>query len=292
MKFLVLGAGGAGAIHCRVLTKLAQEVCVYDPRTEQSKPLAKETGVVEVQDAEGDYDCTVVATTCNLHRELVERELKAGRKVVCEKPLALTAEDARAIAALPDVFVAESQAYCEEDGLGVRRMATAIEAGEFGWPVFLRVCTMTTYRPQTWCEDLAVGGGAFIEGGAHMLAVARILFGEAKAWFGSTRSFSGGTGPDTGTFVVDYEGDHQLLLQIAWGVRGCLTGACQPLNTSFGLFGPRRAEGWWPGDNHELMWRHLLKCLQGDVEPVATLDHAAGAIEDAWKCYEVAGVSL
>ena len=39
------------------------------------------------------------------------------------------------------------------------------------------------------------------------------------------------------------------------------------------------------------MWNHLLKCITGEAEPVATLHHAAGAVADAWRCYEAAGVS-
>ena len=171
-------------------------------------------------------------------------------------------------------------------------MRDRIAAGEFGQPVLWRVCAMTKWRPQEWCDDLSVGGGAFIEGGIHILTTARVLFGEAMRWQGSVRCFSGGTGPDSGTFIVDYEAGHQLTLQIGWGTEGCFAGDCEPLANSAGLFGPKRCEPWWPGDDHDAMWTHLLKCIRGEAEPVASLEDAAGAVKDAWQCYKAAEVEL
>lgn len=294
MRFLVIGAGSAGQFHCETLLSLEQDVYLYDEDVDRAAALATSTGAKPyIVDTEGEFDCAVVAVPANKHREVVEHHIVRGRKVVCEKPLALTGHDAQVIARYPadSVFIAESQAYAGDDSLDVKRMAENIEAGEFGWPVCLSLRCMTKYRPQPWFDDLGVGGGAFLEGGVHMLTVARVLFGEPCRWFGSTRSFGGGSGPDTGVFVVDYEYGHQLMLQIAWGVEGCLAGTCAPLSAQFGLFGPRKCLPWYPGDNHKAMWQHLLKCLAGEAQPVATLDHAAGAVEDVWKCYATAGVA-
>lgn len=294
MRFLVIGAGGAGRFHCEKLLKLGQDVYLYDIDVDRAAAMASATGAKPyIVDTEGNFDCAVVAVPANRHREVVDEQMARGRKVVCEKPLALTSADAQALADYPrdTLFIAESQAYSGEDSLGVKRMAENIEAGEFGWPVCLSLRCMTAFKPQPWFDDLGVGGGAFIEGGIHMLTVARVLFGEACRWQASVRCFSQQSGPDTGVFLIDYEDGHQLMLQIAWGVQGCVAGTCAPLGGQFGLFGPRKCLPWWPGDNHEAMWRHLLKCLTGEAKPVATLDHAAGAVADAWKCYGAAGVA-
>jgi hypothetical protein len=40
------------------------------------------------------------------------------------------------------------------------------------------------------------------------------------------------------------------------------------------------------------MWDHLLSCLDGEAEPVATAAQAAGAVQDLWRCYEAAGITL
>ena len=290
MRFLIIGCGGSGAIHATYLGNAGHEVAVYDLDPARAGGLAARTRSVAVADTDGDYDCAVVCVPANQHHEVAEAQLLTGRQVVCEKPLALTAEDALHLAQFSDparLFIAESQAYGGADGLDVLRMKDRIEAGEFGdGGVLWRVCAMTAWRPQAWCGDLSVGGGAFLEGGAHVATVARLLFGEAVRWQGSFQSVN------RGTMIVDYVAGHQLLLQIGWDTEGCFAGECEALPNTAGLIGNRRCEAWWPGDDHAAMWRHLLWCLSGAAQPVATLAMAAGAVGDIVKCYAAGGYSL
>jgi predicted dehydrogenase len=208
----------------------------------------------------------------------------------------LRPEDAWALAereaAGAPIYIAESQCYGGDDSLDVARMRDGIRAGAFGRPVQWRLGAMTRYRPQEWCDDLAIGGGAFLEGGSHVLTTARVLFGEAVHWQGSVRCFSGGTGPDTGTILVDYEHGDAVSLSIGWGTEGCFGGECAPLHTGGALIGPRTCQSWWNGDNHAAMWRHLMQCIAAGADPVAMVAQAAGAVQDVWNCYEAAGVTL
>ncbi len=291
MNALVIGAGGAGNIHVRELARRGHVVRILDLDPERARALAESVGfapVAAVGTDEGDYDLAVVAVPANAHRAVVERQHALGRAVVCEKPLALYPEDAAAIAALPRVYVAESQCYGGDDGLHIARRARALRLLEH--PVIWHIVAMTTYRPQAWCNNLSIGGGAFLEGGVHMLTTARVLFGEAVAWSGAVRCFSGGDAPDSGTILVEYERGDMLSLSIYWGTEGCFTGDCAPLAGQAGFIDRERVEAWWPADNHTAMWGHLLTCLAGEAEPVATTAHAAGAVADLWRCYEAAGV--
>lgn len=293
MNFLVIGAGTAGANHVRQLTTLGQTVSVCDVDCAKAEALAAQTGATAVREASCDYDAAVVAVPAAMHYETICGQLELGNRVVSEKPLCLAAWEAQHLAgevADGNLFVAESQCYGGDDGLDILRMRDRIAAGEFGPEILWRVCAMTRWRPQAWCDDLYYGGGAFLEGGVHVLTTARVLFGEAVRWQGSVRCFSGRTGPDTGTFIIDYAAGHQLCLQIGWGTEGCFSGECEPLENSAGLIGARRCEAWWPGDDHAAMWRHLLACLRGEAVPVATVADAAGAVADCWRCYEAAGV--
>lgn len=292
MHILVIGAGAAGGIHVRELTGRGLAVSVYDAVFEKAEALAAKSGAEPVRTTSGSYAATVVAVPAGLRGELVGDLLAEGRRVLCEKPLAIDPASASALREhtnAKNLYIAESQCYGGADGLDVQRMAERVAAGDFGLPVMWRACGMTSWRPQSWCDDLSIGGGAFLEGGVHVLTTARVLFGEAYRWQASVRCFSGGTGPDSGTFLIDYEGGHQLTLQIAWGTEGCFTGECEPLPNSAGLIGSKLCETWWPGDNHAAMWGHLLKCLQGEAEPVATVVDAAGAVSDCWRCYEAGG---
>ncbi len=290
-SWLVIGAGAAGSIHVRQLLARGYAVTVADADPARAQALAQATGAT-AGDLEGEFRGAVIATPANTRLPLVERALQLAEVLVCEKPLALAAEDAQAIAGMAPgrIYIAESQCYGGADGLDVRRMADRIDAGEFGRPVIWRVRAMTKYRPQAWCQDLSVGGGAFMEGGVHMLTTARVLFGEAVKWQGSVRSFAGGTGPDTGTFIIDYEHGDCLTLDLAWGSESCFTGQCAPFASACGIVGPVRCEAWWSPDDHAAMWEHLSRCLRGGAEPVATVDHAAGAVADVWRCYAAAGI--
>lgn len=293
-SWLVIGAGAAGSIHVRQLLARGYAVTVADadPARAQALAQAQETGAT-AGDLEGEFCGAVIATPANTRLPLVERALQLAEVLVCEKPLALTAEDAQEIAAMAPgrVYIAESQCYGGADGLEVRRMADRIAGGEFGRPVLWRVNAMTKYRPQSWCTDLSVGGGAFMEGGVHVLTTARVLFGEAVKWQASVRCFSGGTGPDTGTFLIDYERGDSLALAISWDTEGCFTGECPTLQCAAGLVGAARCLPWWPPDNHTAMWDHLERCIEGNDEPVATMQHAAGAVADVWRCYATAGIA-
>jgi len=292
----VVGAGAAGRIHAGLLRRLGWQVQVYDRDPVAAKRVAGATGAKVGAEVRDDFPLTVVAVPANAHREVVEQVRGGGGVVVVEKPLALTPDDARWLAALPEadrlLFIAESQCYAGEDGLDVARMAEAVRAGAFGRPVQWRVAAMTGYHPQVWCDDIAVGGGAFLEGGVHVATVARVLFGEAVKWQGSVRCYSGGTGPDNGTLLMDYADGDALSLTIGWGTRGCFDGTCAPLHPGGALIGPEKCAPWWPGDQHEVMWRHLLKCVAGETAPVARVADAAGAVVDVWRCYAAAGVGL
>ena len=290
----IVGAGAAGRIHARILQRLGWRVQVYDRDPEAAQGFAHETKAQVGAILRGDFPLTVVAVPASAHRAVAEVVLSGGGAVVVEKPLALLPADAYWLAAHEAadrrLFVAESQCYGGEDSLDVTRMAQAVQAGALGRPVQWLISAMTAYHPQAWCDDLGVGGGAFLEGGAHVLTTARVLFGEAVKWQGSVRCYSGGTGPDNGTILVDYAQGDALSLSIGWGTRGCFDGRCKPLMAGGVLIGPDLCEPWWSPDNHEAMWRHLLRCIGGEAMPVAGLSHAAGAVEDAWRCYEAAGI--
>ena len=287
MNAMVIGAGGAGRIHAHELSSRGIEVAVHDVDMARAATLAKEVGVGVEADAGADgYDLAVVAVPACAHREVAEAQVDRGRIVVCEKPLALYPEDAEALTELDGLYIAESQCYAGDDSLHIARQAQAIQH-----PTIWQVVASTTYRPQAWYDKLHIGGGTFLEGGAHILTTARVLFGEAVSWQGAVRCFAGGDGPDSGTFLIEYERGDILSLSIYWGTEGCFTGACDPIGGVGGLIDAQEARSWWPADNHSAMWDHLLKCISGEAEPVATLHHAAGAVADAWRCYEAAGVS-
>src|SRR5689334_377224 len=103
MRVGVIGLGTVGQTHLAVLRALAVGA-IYgaDP-----SPAARERARGHVDAACADYrdllamapplDGVVVATPPRTHRAIVEAALGAGLGVLCEKPLALSLDDCRAI---------------------------------------------------------------------------------------------------------------------------------------------------------------------------------------------------
>ena len=297
MRFLVIGAGSAGRIHCSVLRHSGHEVVVWDKDLRAAHQAAHDFGVEVAENGLGEpHDVAVVATPPRTHYALVSELAERGSVVVCEKPLCLWAEDAwhlaeEAVVRGWRVYVAESEAYGSGE-MDLEAMRERIVSGEFGERVSWWIRGMTTYRPQPWSLALEHGGGAFMEGGIHIFTVARVLFGESVDWCGRFHRHFNADGPDTGTAIVDYETGHQLVLQLGWGTGGCFDGECTPLYATSGFVGGKKQLAWWPPDDHEAMWQRLYHCIETGEPPVVSLADAAGAVADVWLCYKAGGITL
>lgn len=100
-----------GIIGCGSITRQrhAPEFCsntdskiagFYDPKKERSSELAKKYGVkayktVEEMFLDDKIDAVCVATANHVHASLTIQALKAGKHVLCEKPMATSLEDAK-----------------------------------------------------------------------------------------------------------------------------------------------------------------------------------------------------
>lgn len=290
---LVIGCGAAGAIHASELAGRGMTMHCHDADMTRAEALAAAIGGYATRDSAAvDVDLVVIATPANTHLAIANAELLRpdGRAVVIEKPVGLDPGATMAWAqsvmeAGQPVYVAESSAY-GTDVEGLRRM---LRSGELGSPVQWRAAYATSYRPQAWSYDLAVGGGAFLEGGVHMLTVARLLFGEAVRWGGAVRCLAGGSAPDTGTILVEYVGGDMLSLSIAWGTEAAFTGGDVPQGGSW-LIGSTKAMPLAVGNDHGAMWDELLDCIKTMRKPLCGVKIAAAAVADCWRCYEAAGL--
>jgi len=104
VKAAVLGAGGMGGSVIRHLQQCPEvdEVIAYDIRPERLRRLADQLGVTAGGDLDavlGDADVRVAFVTASndAHRDLTIGALRAGKAVLCEKPMATTLADAGAM---------------------------------------------------------------------------------------------------------------------------------------------------------------------------------------------------
>ncbi|MGK2930669.1 MAG: Gfo/Idh/MocA family protein [Acidimicrobiales bacterium] len=119
-----------------------------------------------------DVDAVYVPLPNGMHREWVERSAAAGKHVLCEKPLALTASDARAmVSACERAGVVLMEAYMTPFHPRSAALVDLASAGRFGTLVSARsVFTFPHTVPSDHRWDPALGGGALADVGIYALS--------------------------------------------------------------------------------------------------------------------------
>ena len=132
-----------------------------------------------------DIDAVYVITPNLLHKEFSIRAAKAGKHVICEKPMAGNAAEAREmIAACQRAGVRLLVGYRLHFEPHTREMIRLREAGEFG--KILHCINSTGFRigdPTQWrLKKNLSGGGSLMDIGIYSLNGARYLVGEEPVW--------------------------------------------------------------------------------------------------------------
>lgn len=139
-------------------------------------------------------DCVIVSTPTKFHAEIATEALRAGKHVLCEKPLARNVAEARAV-----VEAASQTNRVLKTGFNYRQMAHVrkaqdlLRAGAIGTPFFLRCRYGHGGRPQYeehWCTDADLsGGGVLQEQGIHIVDLVRVLLGEPVKVMSETQCY-------------------------------------------------------------------------------------------------------
>ena len=124
-----------------------------------------------------------VASVNTAHREIAVRALERGKAVLCEKPLATSANEAREMheaAARGRAFLAE--ALWTRHLPAVRAAVERVERGDLGEIVAIRgdLTVRRPFDPGSRLFDPAVGGGALLDIGIYPISLA-VLFGGAPS---------------------------------------------------------------------------------------------------------------
>ena len=144
----VLGVGEMGKRHAENLRRLVPEarlVAIADASAERARMVAEELEIenwyssLEAMLERKDLDAVLIATPDKFHAKAVETAVRAGKDVLCEKPLALNLADARsAIDAVAKsgrrLQVGFMRRYDPAYAAAMKR----IEAGEIGVPVIFK----------------------------------------------------------------------------------------------------------------------------------------------------------
>ncbi len=176
---------------------LAELVALLDPNPGAAKriqgfaPGAKSFTDVNDFLATPELDAVYIATPNHLHLPLCVAAARAGKHVLCEKPMATTLADARQMVEVcAQHGVVYATAFDQRFHAAHQMLRAKIAAGELGEVTAVRIhyaCwTPTDWRPESddgahenWRVDpQKAGGGAFIDLAPHGLDLAQMLLGE------------------------------------------------------------------------------------------------------------------
>jgi predicted dehydrogenase len=207
----IIGAGMIGAAHAsgyRSHIPRLLGVCpglqlqiVCDAREELAKGLAKTYGVPETA---ADWTTVMsderikIVSVCVpnfLHAEVVAAALAARKHVICEKPLALSAAEARRLYLQAEhAGVSAATVFNYRRFPAVTEVKRLIEGGEIGRPVHLAIQYQSDYAadpllPHSWRYVKALAGpGALLDVGTHAIDVARYLCGDIEKVVGALKT--------------------------------------------------------------------------------------------------------
>src|SRR5690349_15624777 len=128
--------------------------------------------------ASGDVDAVYIALPNTMHREYTVRAAKRGVHVLCEKPLAVTEEDCKAmVEACRRHGVKLMTAYRLHFERATLKALSDVRGGVIGEPrLFVSSFTMDVKPPNIRLEQ-EMGGGTLYDIGIYCINAARHLFG-------------------------------------------------------------------------------------------------------------------
>jgi myo-inositol 2-dehydrogenase / D-chiro-inositol 1-dehydrogenase len=179
----LLGAGRMAKVHAEAISAAgARLVTVFDVAEAAANSLASKAGAGVARTAEEalshpEVQAVLIATSSDTHAQYVIEAVRAGKAVMCEKPLAPTlAEAQQCVDALGDragqVFLAFNRRFDP----GHAAVKKAIDSGEIGNLEQLTITSRDPYPPPL--EYVPKSGGLFRDMMIHDFDMARWMLGE------------------------------------------------------------------------------------------------------------------
>ncbi len=186
VRFGLLGAGRIGKVHAKAVSadSGATLVAVADAFADAAKAISKQYGceirTIEAIEAAKDIDAVVICTPTNTHADLIERFVKAGKAVFCEKPIDLNLQRVKDCLEVVKkhkgkLMVGFNRRFDPHFGA----VRAAIDAGKIGEVEMVQIVSRDPGAPPA--EYIKVSGGILRDMTIHDFDMARFLLGEEVA---------------------------------------------------------------------------------------------------------------
>jgi predicted dehydrogenase len=322
----MLGTGFIAGFRAQVYARLpeAKVVAVLGRDPGRTRAFAETNGIgfaatsYEALLAGPAFDAVDLCLPNHLHLEAAVWSAKAGKHILCEKPLGRTAQEA---AAMLDAARAAGIIHLYGENLlftpDMTELRAIVERGIIGRPLWMRGREGHFGPHSSWFYQKALsGGGALLDMGCHVIGVFNLLGRRrAEAVFAHTPTLHHATDcEDNALALVRYEGGLVGQAEASWTQRGGMavafevwgdegmitydrSGLSQPIKVFSrqqtdryfsekaeqrqGWLFPTVQEYWRYGYYDQI--RHFVECLRGGSTPLLTFEDglAVNRIVDA-----------
>lgn len=308
IRIAVVGTGAIAQVaHLPILTRMrgVQVATLCDLDRSKARTIAERFGIERVRQSadevwnDPEIDAVVVCTPSDLHEEQVRAALEAGKYVLCEKPISLSAAGAKRIIQTPGaqsrLMVGMNQRFRPDAAV----LRSFIAGGELGETFYLRTGWLnrrTGRGRRSWRRrKAAAGGGAFMDLGIQMLDLALWLLGypEPKRLVAHVHRPAEGEVEDSAVLLLRLDGRRVVNLEVTWalssererqyvhvlGSEG--SGSLSPLKVYKDLDSgladvtpvvtPGRENAFTASYRQQLA--HFAEIVRGNAEPAPVADH-------------------
>jgi predicted dehydrogenase len=333
IKAGLIGSGFVADLHAAAIRTLsdAEVIAVASPTPGKARKFAHERGIPNAFEdyrdllAFREIDLVTLCLPNDLHARVALDAARAGKHVVCEKPLCRTLQEA-------DLMIeACRQAgvlllYAEELCFAPKyvRAKKLADEGALGH-VFLVKQSEEHFGPhESWFWDVdRSGGGVLLDMGCHSIEYARWVFGKPPiksvlANMGTYVHRDKTRGEDHSFCIVEYQGGKTALAENSWAKQGGVDDRCEiygsggftradllrgsslltysdggygyaveKAGTTRGYTFTMFEEIWNYGFPQEM--EHFVRCVQGKETPIETGEDGREVLKIIYAAYESAG---
>lgn len=184
MKFGIIGLGRIGKVHlenlCRKIEGVEVVAAVNPSKTGQE--FAAKLGVAQVShDADIIFDnpgidAVLICSPSTTHADYAIRAAEAGKAIFCEKPIDMSLERARRVAArITELKVPMMVAFNRRFDKDFAKIQTAVAGGKIGKPHSLHIISRDPGPPPI--DYIKMSGGLFKDMTIHDFDMARFIMG-------------------------------------------------------------------------------------------------------------------
>lgn len=244
VRLAIVGTGGMANNHARRFKEIAgcKLVAAVDVSRERVEKFAAEHGIPNVFDsldallAWNQFDAVTIVTPDAFHAAQSIQCLKAGKHVLCEKPLAINHADAKKmVAAAKKAGVINMVNLSYRDWPAIQAVAAVIASGKIGEIRHVEASYLQSWLPSkvwgdwrttpAWLWRLSSrhgSRGVLGDVGVHIVDFASFPAGPISRVYGKLKTFHKAKGDRIGEYILDANDSAVMTVEFANGALGTI----------------------------------------------------------------------